>query len=78
MVEGQKGELHVVDVVESVGVNCFDLTTSNIVGNSLDVENMAIGNLTSGHMVTTIKVVKLTTIKVQVTLWKPHHCSSIC
>jgi hypothetical protein len=30
MAEGQKGELHGVDVVESVGkidFNCFDLTT---------------------------------------------------
>jgi hypothetical protein len=48
MVEGQKGELHGVDVVESVSeidFNCFDLTTSNIVGSNLDVESMAIGNL---------------------------------
>jgi hypothetical protein len=37
--------LHGVDVVESVGridFNYFDLTTSNIVHNSLDVEGMAL------------------------------------
>jgi hypothetical protein len=37
----RKGELHGVDVVESVGVinfNCCDLTMSNIVGSNLDVE----------------------------------------
>jgi hypothetical protein len=72
--------LHGVDVVESVGeidFNCFDLTTSNIVGSNLNVEGMAIGNLASSHVVATIKVMKLTTIKVQATLWKPYHHSSI-
>jgi hypothetical protein len=41
MAERQKGALHVVDVVESVGgidSNFFDLTTSNIVGNNSNVE----------------------------------------
>lgn len=73
MAERQKGALHVVDVVESVGgidSNFFDLTTSNIVGNILDFESMAID-------VATIKNVKLATIKVQATLWKPHHHSPI-
>jgi hypothetical protein len=54
MVKGQKRELHGVDVVESVGEidsNCFDLTTSNIVGNSSDVESMVISNLASSHVV---------------------------
>jgi hypothetical protein len=72
--------LHGVDVVGSVGAidfNCFDLTTSNIVGNNLNVEGMAIGNLAFSHVATTIKVMKLATIKVQATLWKPHHHSSI-
>jgi hypothetical protein len=37
--------LHGVDVVESVGMidfNCFDLITSNIIGNNSDVESMTI------------------------------------
>jgi hypothetical protein len=41
MVEGKKGALHCVDVVESVGgidSNFFDLTTSNTIGSSLNVE----------------------------------------
>jgi hypothetical protein len=80
MVEGQKAELHGVGVVESVGeidFNFFDLTTSNIIGNNLNVESMGVGNLACGHVATTIKVVKLATIKIQVKLWKPHHRSSI-
>jgi hypothetical protein len=28
--------------------------------------------------VVTIEVVQLVIIKIQVTLWKPHHCNSIC
>jgi hypothetical protein len=60
MVEGQKKELHGVDVVESVGEidsNCFDFTTTNIIGNSSNVESMVVGNLTFGHVATIIEVV---------------------
>jgi hypothetical protein len=62
-----EGELHDINVVENVGgidSNFFDLITSNIVGNLLDVENMyfELGN------VVTIEVVQLVIIKIQVTL----------
>jgi hypothetical protein len=73
MDEREQGKFHVFYVVEIVGKinsNFFDLTTSNIVGNILDFESMAID-------VATIKNVKLATIKVQATLWKPHHHSPI-
>ncbi len=76
-----KGALQGVDVVESVhkiDINFCDLTTSNIVGGSSNVESMAVGNLAYGNATTTIKVVQFTIIKVQATLWKLHHCSSIC
>jgi hypothetical protein len=68
-----EGELHDNNVVENVGgidSNFFDLITSNIVCNLLDVESMyfEFGN------VVTIEVVQLVIIKIQVTLWKPHHC----
>jgi hypothetical protein len=72
-----EGELHDINVVENVGgidSNFFDLITSNIVGNLLDVESMyfELGN------VVTLEVVQLVIIKTQVTLWKPHHCNFIC
>jgi hypothetical protein len=73
--------LHGVDVIESVGgidSNFFDLTTSNIDGSNWDVESMVIGNLASNNVVAIIKVVQLKVVKAQVTLWKPHHYSSIC
>jgi hypothetical protein len=73
--------LHGVDVVESVGridSNFFDLTTSNIVGSRSNVESMAVGNLAFGNVAAIIEVMQFTVIKIQVTLWKPHHCSSIC
>jgi len=34
--------------------------------------------LTSNNVVAIIKVVQLVVIKVQATLWKPHHCSFVC
>jgi len=52
--------LHGVDVVEIVGKidsNFYELTTSNIVGSSSDVESMAIGNLASGNVATIIEAV---------------------
>ncbi len=60
MAKGQKGALHGVNIVESVGKidsNFYELTTSNIVGNSSDVESMAVGNLASGNVATIIEVV---------------------
>ncbi len=81
MVKGKQRELHGVDVIESVGgidSNFFDLTTSNIDGSNWDVESMVIGNLASNNVVAIIKVVQLKVVKAQVTLWKPHHYSSIC
>jgi len=53
MVKRQKRQLHGVDVVKSVGMidsNFFDSTTSNIVGNSTDVESMVVGNLAFGNV----------------------------
>jgi hypothetical protein len=70
----KQGKFHVVDVVEIVGEinsNFFDFTTSNIVGHILNFESMAICNVEA------IKIVQLATIKVQATLWKPHHHSPI-
>jgi hypothetical protein len=72
-----EGDLHDINVVENVGgidTNFFDLIISNIVSNLLNLENMyfELGN------VVTIKVVQLVIIKSQVTLWKAHHCNSIC
>ncbi len=58
--------------------NFFDLATLNIDGSNWDVESMVIGNLTSNNVVAIIKVVQLTVVKAQATLWKPHHYSSIC
>jgi hypothetical protein len=58
MVKRQKRQLHGVDVVKSVGridSNFFDLTTSNIVGNSSDVENMVVGNLAFGNVATIVE-----------------------
>jgi hypothetical protein len=58
MVVGQKKELHGVDVIESVGgidFNCFDFTTSNIIGNNLDVKNMVVGNLAFDPMAATME-----------------------
>ncbi len=52
--------LHGVDVVESVGKidsNFFDLTTSNIVGSNLDVENITVGNLAFSNVIAIIEVV---------------------
>jgi len=75
MDERKQGKSHVVDVVEIVGKinsNFFDLTTSNTVGNILDFESMAIDNVVA------IKIMQLVTIKIQATLWKPHHHSPIC
>jgi hypothetical protein len=43
--------------VGEIDSNCFDLTTSNIVGNSSNVESMVVGNLAFGHVATTIEVV---------------------
>jgi hypothetical protein len=46
MVEEQEGVLHGVDVVKSVGridSNFYDLTTSNIIGNNSNVENISVG-----------------------------------
>ncbi len=43
--------LHGIDVVESVcriDSNFYDLTTSNIVGNCSDVENISVGFKTCG------------------------------
>jgi hypothetical protein len=54
MVEEQKGVLHGVDVVESVSKidsNFYDLTTSNIVGNNSDVENILVGIQTCGSSI---------------------------
>jgi len=51
MVEKQKYVLHGIDVVESVGridSNFYDLTTSNIVGNCSNVENISVGIKTCG------------------------------
>jgi hypothetical protein len=72
-----EGKLHDINVVENVGgidSNFFNLIISNIVGNLLNLENMyfELGN------VVTIEVVQLVFIKTQITLWKPHHCNSIC
>jgi hypothetical protein len=64
--------------VGGIHSNFFDLTTSNIDGRNLDVESIAIGNLASNNVATIIKVVQLVVIKAQATLWKPHHCSSVC
>jgi len=53
MVKRQKRQLHGVDVVKSVGMidsNFFDSITSNIVGNSSDVESMVVGNLAFGNV----------------------------
>jgi hypothetical protein len=61
-----------------ISSNCFDLTTTKIVSNNLDVDNMVIRNLAFGHVATVIEVVQLVAIKAQVALWKPHHHSSIC
>jgi len=52
--------LYGVDVVESVGMinsNCFDLRTSKIVNNNLDVDNMVIWHLAFGHVAIVIEVV---------------------
>jgi len=60
MAKGHKKLLHGVDVVESVGeiaFDFFDLATSNIVRSSSNVDNMAIGNLASSNVATTIEVV---------------------
>ncbi len=69
--------LHAVNVVESasrIDSNFCDLTTSNIVGSSLNVESVAVGNLAFGDVAAIIEVVQFTVIKVQATLWKPHCC----
>ncbi len=55
----------------AIDYNFFDLTTSNVVINSSNVENMATSN------VAIVEVVHLVTIKVKIALWKPHHHSSI-
>lgn len=72
MDEREQGKFHVVEIVGKINSNFFDLTTSNIFGNILDFESMTIDNVVA------IKIVQLATIKVQVTLWKPHHHSPIC
>jgi len=75
MDEREQGKFHVVDVVEIVGKinsNFFDLTTSNIAGNIFDFESTKIDNVVA------IKIMQLATIKIQATLWKPHHHSPIC
>jgi hypothetical protein len=52
--------LHGVDVVKNVGgidFDFFDLTTSNIIGSSSNVENMAIDNLASSNVAIVVKVI---------------------
>ncbi len=55
----------------AINYNFFDLTTSNVVTNSLNVESMETSD------VAIVEVVLLVAIKVKIASWKPHHHSSI-
>jgi hypothetical protein len=57
--------------VSAIDYNFFDLTTSNVVTNSLNVESMETSD------VAIVEFVFLVTIKVKIASWKPHHHSSI-